>query len=93
MLTKQKKANDMGIICGVTTNPSLIVKEERDFITVVKENNEIVDGPISAEVISLKAEEMVTEAVGLYEKIGNKNIVIKIAMCEEGLMRKVDLNC
>ena len=50
-------------------------------------------GPISAEVISLKAEEMVTEAVGLYEKIGNKNIVIKIAMCEEGLMRKVDLNC
>ena len=44
MLTKQKKANDMGIICGVTTNPSLIVKEERDFITVVKENNEIV-GP------------------------------------------------
>ena len=88
-----KKANDMGIICGVTTNPSLIVKEGRDFITVVKEITDIVDGPISAEVISLNAEEMVTEAVELYEKIGNKNIVIKIPMCEEGLMRKVDLNC
>jgi len=48
-----RKANDMGIICGVTTNPSLIVKEGRDFITVVKEITEIVDGPISAEVISL----------------------------------------
>ena len=44
-----------------------------------------MDGPISAEVISLNAEEMVTEAVELYEKIGNKNIVIKIPMCEEGL--------
>jgi len=80
-----RKANDMGIICGVTTNPSLIVKEGRDFITVVKEITEIVDGPISAEVISLNAEEMVKEAVELYEKIGNKNIVIKIPMCEEGL--------
>ena len=80
-----RKANDMGIICGVTTNPSLIVKEGRDFITVVKEITDIVDGPISAEVISLNAEEMVTEAVELYEKIGNKNIVIKIPMCEEGL--------
>ena len=80
-----RKANDMGIICGVTTNPSLIVKEGRDFITVVKEITDIVDGSISAEVISLNAEEMVTEAVELYEKIGNKNIVIKIPMCEEGL--------
>ena len=80
-----RKANDMGVVCGVTTNPSLIVKEGRDFIEVVKEITEIVDGPISAEVISLKAEEMVTEAVELYEKIGNKNIVIKIPMCEEGL--------
>ena len=80
-----RKANDMGIICGVTTNPSLIVKEGRDFIEVVKEITEIVDGPISAEVISLKAEEMVIEAIELYEKIGNKNIVIKIPMCAEGL--------
>lgn len=80
-----RKAADMGIICGVTTNPSLIAKEGRDFIEVVKEITEIVDGPISAEVISLKADEMVAEAKALYEKIGNKNIVIKIPMCSEGL--------
>ena len=48
-----KEANDLGVICGVTTNPSLIAKEGRDFIQVVKEITEIVDGPISAEVISL----------------------------------------
>lgn len=80
-----RKANDMGIISGVTTNPSLIAKEGRDFITVVKEISEIIDGPISAEVISLKADEMVCEAKDLYNKIGNSNIVIKIPMCEEGL--------
>ena len=80
-----KKANDMGVICGVTTNPSLIAKEGRDFITVVKEIAEIVDGPISAEVISLEADKMVEEAKELYAKIGNPNIVIKIPMCAEGL--------
>ena len=80
-----RKAADMGIICGVTTNPSLIAKEGRDFIEVVKEITEIVDGPISAEVISLKADEMVEEAKALYKKIGNENIVIKIPMCSEGL--------
>ena len=80
-----KKANDMGIICGVTTNPSLIAKEGRDFIEVVKEIASIVDGPISAEVISLEADKMVEEAVELYNKIGNPNIVIKIPMCAEGL--------
>ena len=57
-----KEANDLGVICGVTTNPSLIAKEGRDFIEVVKEITEIVDGPISAEVISLNHEGMVTEA-------------------------------
>lgn len=80
-----RKANDMGIICGVTTNPSLIAKEGRDFIEVVKEIASIVDGPISAEVISLEADKMVDEAVELYNKIGNPNIVIKIPMCAEGL--------
>lgn len=80
-----KKANDMGVICGVTTNPSLIAKEGRDFVTVVREIAEIVDGPISAEVVSLKADEMVSEAKEIYDKIGNPNIVIKIPMCEEGL--------
>ncbi|MCR8746674.1 fructose-6-phosphate aldolase [Romboutsia lituseburensis] len=78
-----KEANDLGVICGVTTNPSLIAKEGRDFIEVVKEITEIVDGPISAEVISLNAEGMVAEAEKLV-KI-HKNIVIKLPMTEEGL--------
>jgi len=76
-----KRANDMGIICGVTTNPSLIAKEGRDFKTVVKEITEIVDGPVSAEVISLKAEEMVEEALPLAAI--HENIVIKLAMTED----------
>ena len=80
-----RKANDMGIICGVTTNPSLIAKEGRDFIEVVKEITAIVDGPISAEVISLEADKMVEEAKELCEKINNPNLVIKIPMCAEGL--------
>ncbi len=79
------KANDMGVICGVTTNPSLIAKEGRDFIEVVKEITSIVDGPISAEVVSLEADKMVTEAEELYSKINNSNLVIKIPMCAEGL--------
>ena len=78
-----RKANDMGIICGVTTNPSLIAKEGRNFKEVVKEITDIVDGPISAEVISLEWKEMVKEARELV-KI-HKNIVIKIPMTQEGL--------
>lgn len=78
-----RKANDLGVICGVTTNPSLIAKEGRDFKEVVKEITQIVDGPISAEVISLESEKMVEEAKEL-AKI-HPNIVIKIPMCEEGL--------
>ena len=78
-----KKANDMGVICGVTTNPSLIAKEGRDFKEVVTEITSIVDGPISAEVISMDAEGMLKEAEELV-KI-HKNIVIKIPMCAEGL--------
>ena len=54
-----KEANELGVICGVTTNPSLIAKEGRDFIEVVKEISTIVDGPISAEVISLDHKGMV----------------------------------
>lgn len=73
----------MGVICGVTTNPSLIAKEDRDFKEVVKGITEIVDGPISAEVISLKADGMIEEALEL-SKI-HKNIVIKMPMTEEGL--------
>ena len=78
-----KKANEMGVICGVTTNPSLIAKEGRDFVEVVKEITTIVDGPISAEVISLEKDGMVTEARELV-KI-HKNIVVKIPMTIEGL--------
>lgn len=80
-----RRANDLGVICGVTTNPSLIAKEGRNFVEVVKEITEIVDGPISAEVISLEADAMVQEALKLYETINNSNLVIKIPMCAEGL--------
>lgn len=78
-----KKANDMGVICGVTTNPSLIAKEGRVFEEVVGEITQIVDGPISAEVISLDSEGMIREAVEL-AKI-HKNIIIKLPMTVEGL--------
>ena len=78
-----REANDLGVICGVTTNPSLIAKEGRDFVEVVKEITEIVDGPISAEVISLETDGMVSEALEL-AKI-HKNIIIKIPMTPEGL--------
>ncbi len=78
-----RKANDLGVICGVTTNPSLIAKEGRDFKEVVQEITTIVDGPISAEVVSMESAGMVEEALELV-KI-HPNIVIKIPMCEEGL--------
>lgn len=78
-----KEVNDLGIICGVTTNPSLIAKEGKDFVEVVKEITDIVDGPISAEVISLEHSKMIEEAKEL-SKI-HKNIVIKIPMTQEGL--------
>lgn len=78
-----KEIASWGILEGVTTNPSLIAKEGRIFKEVIKEITEIVDGPISAEVISLKAEEMVKEGEELATI--HKNIVIKIPMTEEGL--------
>ncbi len=78
-----REANELGVICGVTTNPSLIAKEGKIFEDVVKEITEIVDGPVSAEVISLEHEEMIREARELV-KI-HENIVIKIPMTLEGL--------
>lgn len=78
-----KLANELGVISGVTTNPSLIAKEGKDFKSVIDEITSIIDGPISAEVISLTADKMVEEAIPL-SKI-SKNIVIKIPMCAEGL--------
>ena len=92
-----REANDWGIIDGVTTNPSLIAKEGRDFREVVEEICSIVDGPISAEVISLDAKGMVKEGREL-TKI-HENINIKVPMTAEGLKavkefsaREIDTN-
>ncbi len=78
-----KEANSWGIIDGVTTNPTLIAREGRNFKEVVEEICSIVDGPISAEVVSMKSEEMVEEAKGLASI--HKNIVIKVPLMPEGL--------
>jgi len=78
-----KEINSWGVICGVTTNPSLIAKEGRDFKEVIKEITDIVDGPVSAEVISLESSGMIEEAREL-SKI-HKNIIVKIPMTKEGL--------
>jgi len=78
-----KEMAALGVLDGVTTNPTLVAKEGRDFLEVLKEICEIVDGPISAEVISLEAEGILKEARQL-AKI-HKNIVVKIPMTREGL--------
>ncbi|MEI3229278.1 MAG: fructose-6-phosphate aldolase [Lachnospiraceae bacterium] len=80
-----RKANDMGVICGVTTNPSLIAKEGRDFNEVIKEITLIVDGPISGEVkaTTVDAEGMIKEGREI-AKI-HPNMVVKIPMTVEGL--------
>lgn len=80
-----KKANEMGVICGVTTNPSLIAKEGRDFVEVIKEITAIVDGPISGEVkaTTVDAEGMIAEGREI-AKI-HPNMVVKIPMTVEGL--------
>jgi len=78
-----REMETLGVLDGVTTNPTLIAKEGRDFLEILREICEIVDGPISAEVISLEAEGMVREAREL-AKI-HKNIVVKIPMTHDGL--------
>ena len=78
-----KDAHSMGMVDGVTTNPTLIAREGRDFKTIISEICEIVDGPISAEVISLETDGMVTEARDL-AKI-HDNLVVKIPMTTDGL--------
>lgn len=78
-----KEANDMGMVDGVTTNPSLIAKEGRDFKEIIKDICAIVDGPISAEVICLEEAGMVKEARELAAI--HKNIVVKIPMTVDGL--------
>lgn len=78
-----KDANDMGVIDGVTTNPSLIAQTGRKFEDVIKEICAIVDGPVSAETITLEAPSMFKEAIDL-AKI-HKNVVVKIPLIPEGL--------
>ena len=78
-----KEANEMGVICGVTTNPSLIAKEGRDFNEVIKEITGIVDGPISGEVVSEDAAGMIKE--GREIAAIHPNMIVKIPMTVEGL--------
>lgn len=78
-----REISKWGILDGVTTNPSLIAKEGKIFEEVIEEISNIVSGPISAEVLSLKASEMVEEGKRLSSI--NRNVVIKIPFCEEGL--------
>lgn len=82
-ITEISKAWELGLIDGVTTNPSLIAKEGREPRALLKEICSIVDGPVSAEVVGLKAEDMISEARSLSEI--HENIVVKIPMIEEGI--------
>ena len=78
-----KKANELGMVDGVTTNPSLVAKEGREFTGLIKEICGLVDGPVNAEVVSVDAEGMVREAKELAAIADN--IVIKVPLIEEGL--------
>jgi transaldolase len=89
-LDEIRKANEWGIIDGVTTNPTLVAKEGRDFSSLVQEIIDVVNGPINVEVISTDAEGMVKEAVDL-SKLSH-NIVVKIPMIPEGLKAVKILN-
>ncbi|NIP49909.1 MAG: fructose-6-phosphate aldolase, partial [Gammaproteobacteria bacterium] len=77
-------ANDLGLVDGVTTNPSLVAKSGRDFHEVLKEIISIVNGPISAEVVATDAEGMIREAEEL-ARLNPEKIVIKLPLTEEGL--------
>lgn len=79
-----KQANDMGIIDGVTTNPSLVAKTGKNFEALIKEICAIVDGPISAEVTALDAPGMISEGKKLAEI--HKNVVVKVPLTEAGLV-------
>ncbi len=79
-----KQANERGWVDGVTTNPTLIAKSGRSFEEVIKEICKLTKGPVSAEVISLKAEEMFKEGLALAKWA--ENVVVKIPMCEDGMI-------
>lgn len=78
-----------GVLDGVTTNPSLVAKEGRDFAEVIREIASIVDGPISAEVVSTKGPDMVAEAKGLAQI--HENVIIKVPMTADGLYATKEL--
>jgi transaldolase len=78
-----KEVNSWGILDGVTTNPSLVARENKDFSVLVKEICAVVNGPISVEAVNITAAEIVPEARKI--AAGHKNIVVKIPMTEEGL--------
>jgi transaldolase len=78
-----RKANDMGVLDGITTNPSLLMKEGKDPVSVLKEICSIVEGPISAEVISTETQGMLSEGRKWAEL--HKNIVVKVPMTREGM--------
>lgn len=84
-----REAAKLGVLSGVTTNPSLIAKEGRDFKQVISEIVELVDGPISAEVTAPDAEGMVSQAKELAAI--HPNIVIKVPVCKEGLIAVAEL--
>ncbi|MCK5187373.1 MAG: fructose-6-phosphate aldolase [Deltaproteobacteria bacterium] len=79
-----KEATELGLIDGITTNPTLIAREGKEFMQIVKEICEIIDGPISLEAVSTKSKDMIKEAQGL-AKI-HSNVVVKIPMTREGLI-------
>ena len=85
-----KFLSNLGLVDGVTTNPSLIYKSGKDFKTVIKEISNIVDGPISAEVTSTVSNEMITQGIEL-AKIAN-NIVVKVPLTKDGLLACKELS-
>tara|TARA_B100001248_G_C27364698_1_gene448333 strand:+ start:433 stop:1089 length:657 start_codon:yes stop_codon:yes gene_type:complete len=85
-----KSLADLGLVNGVTTNPSLIYKSGKDFKKVITEISDIVDGPISAEVTSTLGNEMIAQGIEL-SKI-SKNVVVKVPLTKEGLMACKELN-
>jgi transaldolase len=84
-LDEIREAHSWGILDGVTTNPSLVAKEGKDFLDVVRTICDIVPGPVSAEVLSTTADEMIRDGREIMRKVGKPNVVIKIPMIREGL--------
>lgn len=84
-----RKANDWGIIDGVTTNPTLVAKENKDFKKTIQEIIDIIDGPISVEVLSTNTEDIIKESIELSKL--SKNIVIKIPIVPNGLKAVIEL--